>query len=250
MASTIQQIIVDRFKPVSEGLIIEDVRIGLGYSSVRLSNNDVGLSWTGKDESGCCTHMGVAGTLVGTDASDLLNMLTDKKHTLKRTLGVATTNALVAGLTAAKGSTDDFLDIINVSPDDNVVMVGHFGPVIPKLKRTGCRLDILELKADKPGTVPAHEGNGLLAGCSVAIITATSIVTNTFDNIIAQLGKPRAVIVLGPSTIMYPEVFAGTPVTHISGARVLDGKAVERIVSEGGGTPILKKYLRFETVTL
>jgi uncharacterized protein (DUF4213/DUF364 family) len=84
----------------------------------------------------------------------------------------------------------------------------------------------------------------------VAIITATSIVTGTFDELIAGLGSPRAVIILGPSTIMYPPVFSGMPVTHLAGAWVKDAAAVEKIVSEGGGTMILKQYLDFKTVCL
>lgn len=250
MTDSIQQKIVDRLQPVCEGLKVEDVRIGLGYTSVRLSNNSTGLAWTAKDDSGNCTHLTTAGTLAGESAASLLEMLLDKRHSLPRTLGVATANALVAGLPRPESTRQDFLDIIDIQAEDNVVMVGFFGPVIPKIKRTGCTFNILELKTDKPNTVPANQGKGLLASCSVAIITATSIITNTFDELVAGLGKPRAVIVLGPSAIMCPEIFANTPVTHIGGARVLDTNAVERIVSEGGGTMILKKYLSFETILL
>jgi uncharacterized protein (DUF4213/DUF364 family) len=248
MPNTIQQRIVDNLQPVSEGLKIQDVRIGLGYTSVRLSNNNIGLAWTGKDEPGHCTHMAAAGTLAGRSAFSLLNMLIDQGLSLSRTLGLATANALVAGLPRPESVQKDFLDIIDVRAKDSVVMVGYFGPVIPQLKKRGCKLDILELKTNKPGAIPVSEGQELMATCSVAIITATSIITNTFDGLMAQLNKPRAVVVLGPSSIMYPEVFINTPVTHISGARVLDAQAVERIVSEGGGTQILKQYLSFETI--
>ena len=129
-------------------------------------------------------------------------------------------------------------------------MVGFFGPVIPKLKQTGCKLDILELNENRPDTISPENGKEALAACSVAIITATSIVTGTFDDLIAGLGNPRAVIILGPSTIMYPPVFSGMPVTHLAGAWVKDAAAVEKIVSEGGGTMILKQYLDFKTVCL
>ena len=109
---------------------------------------------------------------------------------------------------------------------------------------------ILELKTDKPGTLSPEEGEAPLAACSVAIITATSIITGKLDALLASLGKPRAVVILGPSTFMYPRAFAETPVTHLAGTRVRNVQAVEKIVSEGGGTMILKQYLDFETICL
>ncbi|MDD5486009.1 MAG: DUF364 domain-containing protein [Dehalococcoidales bacterium] len=250
MAERIQQRIVRLLQPKCDALEVGDVRIGLGYSCVKLSNGDIGLAWTGKNDSGNCTHMAAAGTIAGRSALNLLEMLLASEQALPRTLGLATANALVAGLPRPESTKEDFLDIVNVNDSDCVVMVGFFGPVIPKLRKRGCKLDILELKNDKPGALPFEEGKQLLAGCSVAIITATSIITNTFDELMAHLGSPRAVILLGPSAIMYPEVFTGTPVTHISGSRVLDGQRVKKVVSEGGGTQLLKQYLSFETICL
>jgi uncharacterized protein (DUF4213/DUF364 family) len=251
MANTIQQQIVDYLGPACEGLEIEDVRIGLGYTSVRLNDKNTGLAWTAKEDPGCCTHVAKAGTLAGRPAFELLEMLSGNGNGLPRSLGLATANAVVAGLRPYPEATQkDAMDIINIQAEDNVVMVGYFGPVIPKLRKTGCVLNILELKPDKPDTIPSGKGRSLLASCTVAIITATSIITNTFDELIVALGNPRAVIILGPSSIMCPQVFSQTPVTHIGGARVLDAKAIERIVSEGGGTMILKPYLGFETICL
>lgn len=250
MAETIQKKIIDCLEPLCEGLEIKDVRIGLGYTSVRLSNNNIGLAWTAKENPGHCTYLAEAGTLAGRPACSLLNMLANSQSPLYRTLGLATANALVAGLHYAKSTQEDVLDIVNIHDEDDVVMVGFFGPLIPRLRKTGCKLSILELDTTKPGTIAVNDGKSLLASCSVAIITATSIITNTFDELIAELGKPRAVIVLGPSSVMYPRVFAQTPVTYISGSRVRDAAAVEKIVSEGGGTGVLKPYLTFETICL
>jgi uncharacterized protein (DUF4213/DUF364 family) len=237
-------------KPVAEGINIADVRIGLGYTSVRLDNGSAGLAWTALNDSGSCTHEMRAGKLAGSPACELLEMITGDLKPLSRTIGLAAANALVAGLPHAEAAEKDAMDLVNVQSSDRVAMVGFFGPVVPKLRQTGCKLDILELNENRPGTISPEAGKEALEACSVAIITATSIVTGTFDDLIAGLGKPRAVIVLGPSTIMYPPVFSGTPVTHLAGAWVRDAAAVEKIVSEGGGTMILKQYMDFKTVCL
>lgn len=250
MAITIQQKIINYLKPVSKGLNVSDVRIGLGYTSVRLDNGNIGLAWTAESPSENCTHEVQAGTLAGRTALDLLEMLTSKKSPLSRSIGLATANSVVAGLPHPKSTGKDILDIVNVKATDYVAMVGFFGPLIPVLKLTGCKLDIIELKTDKPGTISPEAGRESLAACSVAIVTATTIITGTLDAMLACLGKPRAVIILGPSSIMYPQIFKGTSVTHIAGAWVRNAADVEKIVSEGGGTMILKKYMDFETICL
>jgi uncharacterized protein (DUF4213/DUF364 family) len=177
-------------------------------------------------------------------------MLEWDEKPLSRTIGLATANALVAGLPNRKYAEKDAFDIVDVNAEDKVVMVGFFGPVIPKLKQTGCKLDILELKSNRPGTISPEDGRKELAECSVAIITATSIITGTFNDLIAGLGNPRAVIVLGPSTLMYPPAFNDTPVTHLAGSLIKNTSGVKKIVSEGGGTMILKQYLDFKTVCM
>jgi uncharacterized protein (DUF4213/DUF364 family) len=250
MYDSIRSRIIACLKPVSEGINVADVRIGLGYTSVRLDNGNAGLAWTALNDSGSCTHETRAGKLAGSPACELLEMLVNDLKPLSRTIGLATANALVAGLPRPQAAEKEALDIVDVQSSDRVVMVGFFGPVVPKLKQTGCKLDILELNEHRPGAIPPENGKEALAACSVAIITATSIVTGTFDDLIAGLGKPRAVIVLGPSTIMHPLVFSGMPVTHLAGAWVKDAAAVGKIVSEGGGTMILKQYLDFKTVCL
>ena len=248
MPDTITKKIIDILLPAAEGLRAADVRIGLGYTSVRLDDGNTGLAWTSAGTPESCTHELSAGTLAGGTARELLEMLTSDSNPLARSIGLATANALVAGLPRPETSREDVLDIVNVKAGDKVVMVGYFGPVIPALRMTGCRLDIIELKAEKPGVISPEEGKQALADCSVAIITATAIVTGTMDELLASLGKPRAVVILGPSSVMCPQVFTGTPVTHIAGAWVNDAAAVEKIISEGGGTMLLKKYLSFETI--
>lgn len=250
MNNSIQNRIIERLRPASAGIKVKDVRIGLGYTCVHLDKGNMGVAWTAHNDAGSCTHENRAGKLAGSPASELLDMLSGGDKNLSRTIGLATANALVAGLPGRQYAEKDAFDIIGVNNEDKVVMVGFFGPVIPKLKQSGCKLDILELNSDRPGTMSPQDGKAALAECSVAIITATSIITGTFDDLMAGLGNPRAVIVLGPSTLMYPPVFTGTPVTHLAGSLVKNVQGVQKIVSEGGGTMLLKQYLDFKTICL
>jgi len=73
---------------------------------------------------------------------------------------------------------------------------------------------------------------------------------NTFEETLDLLGAPRSVVLMGPSTPLVPEIFHNTPVTHLGGAVVVDSAKVLQIISEGGGTPALRSYLRFVNLLL
>ncbi len=227
---------------------VADVRIGLGYTAVMLDNGLTGLAWTPPREGSGCTHLDRREFLAGCPALELLGFL-DSSELLMRAIGFATVNALLAdeALRPREISGEDALALLEVGDADRVAMVGYFGPLVPKLRQKGCRLDIIEKNRALEGTVDPDRADEILAGCDVAIITATSLVNNTFNGLVAALDRPRRAVLLGPSAPLCPQAFAGTPITQISGSRVLDGDKVLRTVSEGGGTPRLKPYVAFET---
>ncbi len=249
-STAIPQRIINLLEPVAQEARVADVRIGLGYTSVRLESGHQGLAWTARSSSGSCSHEAKAGALAGRPAMELLQLLGGFGSPLSKTLGLATANALAATLERPSATTTEILELIDVQPEDHVAMVGFFGPLVPRLRTIGCRLDILELNADKPGALRPDEGLAPLAECTVAIITATSLITGTMDNLLESLGGPHTVVILGPSTCMRPEVYTDTPVTHLAGCWVRDSQAVAQIVSEGGGTRLLKHHLEFATISL
>ncbi len=248
---TIQARLVDFLAAQAAQATIVDVRIGLGYCAVAIDSGQAGLAWTPTSKPGCCTHFKLAGSMQGHAASELLGMLSDKQSTpLARCIGLATANALLANSSRAQTMTEDVLSIIKVGPQDRVAMVGYFAPVISALRKQGCGLDIIELNRERGDTLAPEEGRKSLARCTVAIITGTSLITGTCDDVLAYLGQPRAAVLLGPSSPLCGQAFSGTKLTHIAGARVRDVEGVLRVVSEGGGTPLLKPYLSFETLSL
>lgn len=248
MTLTLQKRLVDLLEPQAGAAIVSDVRIGLGYTAVQLKSGQAGVAWTAKSDAPCCTHFKEAGTLTGRPAGELLKMLANENSAIARTVGLATANALLASLPSPPTSRDEVIATLGISPEDQVVMVGYFAPIIAKIRKTGCRLDIVELKSHHGDTLTPEQGREAMAQCTVAIVTGTSLINGTCDELLAGLGRPRAVVLLGPSTPLCPEVFHGTPVTHLAGARVRNAEALLRVVSEGGGTMLMKPNLDFETV--
>lgn len=249
MSLNAQNILVEQLAATADKARVADVRIGLGYSAVRLDNGQAGLAWTPPPVSGGCSHLKLAGTLSGRSATELLQMLAAEQPLL-RTIGLATANALLACLPQPATSKEEVIDGLQITAADHVAMVGYFGPLVKRLQASGCRLDIIELDSSRPGVLTPQQGRPILAECSVAILTGTSLVTGTCDELLADLGRPREAVLLGPSAPFCPPAFSGTPLTRVAGARVLDPNGVLQVVSEGGGTPLLKPYVSFETLML
>jgi len=251
MTLNMQKRLMDHLIPLAGGAVVADVRIGLGYTAVKLESGQAGVAWTPKSDAPCCTHFQGAGTLAGRPASELLVFLADEKSGIARAIGLAVANAVLSLLPRPPISREEVISSLNITAQDTVAMVGFFGPVAAGLKKIGCRLDIVELNPHHgTGTLSPEQGKEALANCSVAILTGTSLINGTCDELLAGLGNPRAAVLLGPSSPLCADVFTGTKISHVAGSRVRDVDAVLRVVSEGGGTMLMKSYVDFETVTV
>jgi uncharacterized protein (DUF4213/DUF364 family) len=221
---------------------VADVRIGLGYTAVRLDNGQTGVACTfHKDAEGGCTVFKGLRPLQGKPAARVLDML-DAADPIESAVAIATSNAL-SNTPSPDMSGGDILENVKLYPDDRVGMVGFFAPVIPELRKRTGRLDIFEKQDRGPGTLPAERALEILPKCQIAVITSTSIINHTVDGILEACSNCRDVIMLGASTPLLPEVFAHTPVTVLSGIIVTQPKNILQIVSEGGGMQLFKKNI-------
>jgi uncharacterized protein len=248
MILNIQKRLLEYLTPYAGEAVVTDVRIGLGYTAVKLKSGHAGVAWTPRSDAPCCTHFQGAGTISGQPVEHLLKFLVDEKSDLVRAIGLAVANALLAAFPRPTTSRDEVISILNITSNDRVAMVGYFGPIVVELKKIGCRLDIVELNPHPGETIAPDQGKEALSVCNVAILTGTSLINGTCDDLLSSLGKSRAAVLLGPSSPLCSDIFVGTKITHVAGSRVRDADAVLRIVSEGGGTMIMKKHLDFETV--
>jgi len=222
-----------------------DVRIGLGYTAVRIDSESAGVAYTPREDlTHGCSVLHAAGSLVGWPATDLLSLL-ESSRPLERTIGLATANALVAARQPGAGLGGDILRALALRPTDRVGMVGCFEPLIAPLQARVAPLTIFERSGDRAaGVEPAERAHDLLPTCSVALITSTSLITESLDALLEAAAGCREVALLGPSTPLLPEVFADTPVTWLSGIRIENPAKVLRVVSEGGGTRNFSPYVQ------
>ncbi len=222
---------------------VEDVRIGLGYTSVLLKDGRLGVACTLRAKiSGSCTVFKGIRPLAGRRASDLIEMF-DSSDLIESAVALATVNAIYSRMDR-EFLQGDILDHLGLLPDDEVCMIGKFAPLIPLLRKRTASLKIFEQNERMSDEMlPAGDAFSYISKCQVALITSTTIINSTIDRLLNAAVSCREVVMLGPSTPMIEEVFKGTPVTILSGVVAKESDKIMRIVSEAGGMRIFKDHL-------
>jgi hypothetical protein len=247
---TILEALYERTQPAAQGTVVLDLRVGLGYVGVRLENHSMGLAALLSDvfPSGCMVLQN-AGMYAGSPAASLLKYLVEGKNPLERAIGLATANALIDPPRDARDDREA-TSYFNLQAGERVVMIGLFSPLVQRILSTGATLTVIEKNPERMKIPGEREKEEALQGCDVAIITATTLLNNTFEETVNGLGTPRCTALIGPSTPLLPEIFQGTPVTHLGGAVVADSDRIMRIISEAGGTPAMRPALRFVNLSI
>jgi uncharacterized protein len=220
-----------------------DVRIGLCYTAVLLDDGSAGVAYTFKEclPSGCDVFQGKR-PVAGKTASETLAYLSSP-DLLERAVGLATANALI-NHSREELVAGDILDVLACGADDRVGMVGYFPPLMPVLKPKVKELLVFEaLLKGTPGVYAEDQAAALLPSCTVAIITATTLLNNTLPELLEACRNCRAVAIVGATTPLAPEVFKQQNVTLLSGIVVTDPQGILRQVSEGGGMGSFKGYI-------
>lgn len=233
-------------------LAAEDVRIGVFYTAVKLSDGHAGVAFTPRDQADtvCCprsaARMPASGKLKGSSIWKLLPYA-GSDNSLQRAVGVAVINALSARLLERRPPAGakvlpgvDALDAIKLQPDDRVVMVGAFTPFIHKLRPAVKELLIIDRH---PGALKASEmpmwraperAEEALSQATVAVITGSAMVEGGIEELLAFCPQAREVILAGPTASMWPEPLFRRGVTALGGISVLDADRLLQVVSEGG----------------
>jgi uncharacterized protein len=236
--------IVEILSPQAAGASVADVRIGLGYTAVSLSEGGTGVALTflPRDEH-CCTLVEDLHPIAGTEAIDLLARLSSPDP-IEAALGLACANALV-NRPGSDYLPGDVLERIGIGPEDNVGMVGNFKPLAGPIRQAAASLTIFERVAIPQGEIrPASEARKRLSTCQIALITGTSIINHTIDELLDAARDCREVVILGASTPLLPEAFGQTAVSLLSGVVVEDAVGIMQAVSAGGGMRAFKHHVR------
>jgi uncharacterized protein (DUF4213/DUF364 family) len=203
---------------------IKKIAIGSKYVGVMLNNGNIGV----------CANLGVE---VPEKQSKFKQP--DLLYPAHRIIYNAYLNAKLNYDNSYKGKTDIF-DQIDFSHKKNIVMVGYFRPLVKKFKEARIDLAIFDKVINKDEMQIALElMEEYLAEARTVILTSTTIAHGTFESIIKQTPIDADILLLGPSSILHPDMLNYKSINSIYGAifekydtRILD------IIEQGKGTKV------------
>lgn len=239
--------------PDLDAIVVERVVVGLFFTGVKLDNGIAGACATPLKtipEAVCCPSSAMAmpfpGKLRGRPAGELAREALCGEG-IRRAVGIAAVNALAEccwrrqphpGVLLRPGV--DAFDATEIRRGDNVVVVGAFVPFLKELKRRRQSFLVLErdpatLKAEElPFFRPAERAPEIVPQADVVLITGSTLVNATLEDLLA-LAKPEArVAIIGPTVGMLPDAFLARGADVLGCVRINDPDAFLDLLAEGG----------------
>ena len=234
-------------------ITVERVAIGLFFTGVKLDTGVTGACATplrSIPDAVCCPSSAMAmpfpGKLRGRLAKDLLKE-TAAPSGIRRAVGVAAMNAL-ADMCWERRATPgvdlrtgvDAYDAAEIQPGENVVVVGAFVPFLKSLKRAHQRFTVLEMDSAtlKPDELshfrPADEAGSVVPDADVVLITGTTLLNDTLENLLLLCRPEARVVLVGPTVGLVPDAFLRRGVDVLGGVRVTAPDAFLDVLTEGG----------------
>ena len=247
----LNQHLYDVIVPLTDQVDVELICMGIGYTAVATSNGCIGVAYTYFDHKHGCSLIQDYQDFEGRPARDLLGLIRHQ-DALDRSMALALINALnsprINQLPNDKDN-DLLFDRLNISTGTKVSMVGFFKPLMGVLASHGADVEVIDEFRAMGNKDRFYHNLGISA--DVALITSTTILNSTLEQILAKTGDHVKVALLGPSTPMVAEAFVQWPmVKALAGIIPSRNDMVLKSVRHGLGTRHLHRYSRKVTLTL
>ena len=164
---------------------------------------------------------------------------------LHRSMGLALINALNfdAASRLSEDPTDSiWMDTFGIGCETRVAMVGFFRPLMRLFQDRGAVVEVID---DSKGIGERGSFYGKLDGwAEVLLLTSTSILNNSTEEVLDHLAPGVKVIMLGPSTPIVAEAFTHLPVQILAGTVPVDKESVLKAIRHGEGAPAIHRFSR------
>lgn len=198
---------------------VQEVRIGNQLVGVLLDSGELGAAYALPGERRIVEPVFPdPAPFIGMPAADLAARLLEP-DLVSRALGLAVCNAVAQSDPSRCLEDPDVATTVPVRPTDTVGLIGLIHSMHRRLAGWAAHLIVFDRSLEgEPGIRPVEQQPELLPLCDVVFVTGSAVTNGTLEAVLPWCTKAREVVVIGPSTPLYPEVFADTGVTVIAGA--------------------------------
>lgn len=137
---------------------------------------------------------------------------------------------------------EELFDKLGIGKGSRVAMVGFFGPLLEIIKQRKAVFEVIDTFRGL-GEKNAFRQK-LNDWADVLILTSTSILNDTTEEVLEACSSRVRTIMLGPSTPLVKAAFTHLPVHILGGTVPLDKENVLKAVRHGTGTPVIQKFSR------
>ena len=134
-----------------------------------------------------------------------------------------------AGFSPAEALTSTGRD--DSEPGELIGMVGYFCPLVDRLLSRGCKVMIIEKRPERVQVQPGVEVSTdpeALAPCRTVLCTASTLINDTLDEILAAASQASDFNLIGPSSSGLPDVAFAHGVTSTGGVAFEDTSALKQ----------------------
>lgn len=207
--------------------LIKDFFIGKKYACVVLKNGNIGL----------------AANIVNAENFDFETVESfDTENVLHRLFLLAYFNARL-NLFKNNLLQKDIFELINFTIYKEIVMIGYSEPMYNKLTERNVSPVVFDYSKNEKFIRKQELMPDCLKKANSVILTGTTIINNTFSDILNQTKNNCAVFLIGPSVPLSKALFETGKIKGIFGTVFKDNKqSVIDLIKQGEGTDYLKKY--------
>ncbi len=238
---------------------ITNVVIGLGYTGVEVSSlgeqSSLGLASTLPNliDSEECNKINFAGSLTTKKLSELLKW-TYLSPSLKKIIGIAALNAVSQHILKIQNPyfklEGELLKYLEINQNTKITVIGLMKPLIRDLSKKTILITLIEDRKTLTQEFNKFEFHPRITelkkediSTDILFCTGTALINNTIEQILDLFrGIARKIIVMGPSVGLLPDILFEYGVDIVGGMEIFDTKATLKVLQEGGGTKIFKKF--------
>ncbi|MHA1675065.1 MAG: Rossmann-like domain-containing protein [Promethearchaeota archaeon] len=167
---------------------------------------------------------------IGKDPFEIAQWLVDPKSSdLQKGLALGTINAMSSNFFEQSGFPLDFatnsMGNLSLIETDHVGMVGYFPPLVKQIGERQILLTVIEKKKALVQSHPNWEvtlNPASLKKCNKVIITSTTILNNTLDDILKYCAGAEFISVIGPTAGFIPDPLFKRGVHILGGTKIHD----------------------------
>jgi hypothetical protein len=218
------QKVLQAARPYLAGKTVKDVVIGLSLIWVELDCGHLGISYVLRENlKAGCSIFPFGRQIIGKNAEEIAEWAVNGVDDVQRSVGIAVICAASHNLELKDANTPQTPFGVQVRESDTIGMIGFIPPVAKMLGPKAKDMIIFDMGITLMGGMkgqvcPMEKQPELLPKCDIVVLSGTTLINGTFDELLQMCPNSREIMVIGSSTPMFPEAFKGSGVTVLAGS--------------------------------